>query len=140
MTMVNEVADVRTAGQLGKELAYDAGVVIWGSKKQVAELREELRTTMGQGSVSKIMNRLETVNPALAAQYCVKDNILKKFDFEAEYKQGTEIQVSINKKLILDRIAQKPTGKDEETRRHFIHAIEEIEQILRAVKTFWVPV
>jgi hypothetical protein len=31
------------------------------------------------------------VNPSLAAQYCVKDNILKKFDFQAEYEQGTDI-------------------------------------------------
>jgi hypothetical protein len=37
----------------------------------------------------------------------------------------------------LDRIVQKPTGKDKNDRSHFIHAIEELEQILRAaVKTF----
>lgn len=133
--MTNAVADVRTEGQIGNLLAYDVGEEVFGSRKDVAALRKEFQETIGKGSVSAIMERLESINPGLAAQYCIKENVLQKIDFENERKQGTDIYVAVLKKMLLDRISIKPQGTEAQNRSLYINAIEEFEQILRKVKT-----
>ncbi|MEK5183360.1 LPD1 domain-containing protein [Paenibacillus sp. FSL P4-0288] len=135
MTKLIEVADVRTEGQLGNLLAYDVGEEVFGSRKDIAALRKEFQDTIGKGSVAAIMTRLESINPGLAAQYCVKENVLQKFDYDKERRQGTDIYVAGIKKLLLDRISTKPEGTDALSRSQYINAIEEVEQVLSKVKT-----
>lgn len=135
MTNLLNVADVRTEGQTRNLLAYDVGESVFGSRKDIAALRKEFQETIGKKTVSSIMERLESINPGLAAQYCIKGNILPKFDFEKERKQGTDVHVAILKKLLLERISVKPTGSDALTRGQYINAIEEINLLLSKVKT-----
>lgn len=135
MTKLLEVADVRTEGQLGNLLAYDVGEEVFGSRKDIAALRKEFQDTIGKGSVGAIMTRLESINPGLAAQYCVKENVLQKFDYDKERRQGTDIYVAGIKKLLLDRISTKPEGTDALSRSQYINAIEEVERVLSKVKT-----
>lgn len=130
------VADVRTEGQTNNQLAYDVGQEVFGSRKDLAQLRDDLNSRLAKGqSVRTVLSNLEGVDQGAAKKYCTKDNILQKFDWEAQKNAGVELPVAMMKKLVLDRIQPKPDKDDPETRRQYAYAIEELHRILTPIKT-----
>lgn len=130
------VADVRTEGQTNNELSYDVGQTVFGSRKDLASVRDDLNSRLAKGqSVRTVMASLESIDPGAAKKYCTKDNILQKFDWEAQHKQGVDLPVAMMKKLIFDRIQPKPDKDDPETRRQYAYAIEELHRLLTPINT-----
>lgn len=85
-------------------------------------------------SVRGTLADLEKLDPGAARKYCTKDNILQKYDWEAQQRQGVDLPVAVMKKLILDRILPKPDKDDPEVRRQYASAIEELHRLLAPVK------
>jgi len=125
------VNDIRTEKQANNETAYDVGAKIGGARKDVAVFDAFLKSLSGQS-----LGDVEKMSPEQAQKLCVKKNLLKPVDFEADYKRGVDINVAITKQLIYDRITPKPSDDTPEARAGYLHAIKELQRQLEPV-TSW---
>jgi len=125
-----EVKDIRTEAQKNRELAYDVGDKIGGARKDTYQRNFYLNPT------PQALQELEQWAPELAQVACRKENILKKVDFEAEYKRGTDVNVAFLKQLIYDRISPRPSEDTPEARMKYLSGIRELHRVLTPIKTW----
>ena len=125
------VNDIRTEKQANNELAYDVGTKIGGARKDLAVIDAFVKNLSGQS-----LDDLEGISAEQAQKLCVKKNLLKPVDFDAEYKRGTDIDVALTKQLIYDRILPKPKDDSPEERASYLHAIQELQRGLEPAKSW----
>ena len=126
------VEDIRHAAQEGKKVAYDVGEKIGGARKDLVALQQRFEAD----PTAVDLEELEERYPEAAQKLVTKKTLLKPLDWETEYKNGVDINVAMIKKLIYDRIAQKPASDSKADRLLYFNAIREIQRILEPVKTF----
>lgn len=125
------VNDIRTEKQKNNETAYDVGQKIGGARKDTAAMDKFLNDLSGQS-----LQSVEEISPEQAQKLCVKKNLLKPVDFEAEFKSSTDINVAMAKQLIYDRIAPKPKDDTPEERVAYLTAMQNIQRSLEPIKTW----
>ena len=127
-----EVADIHTEAQKNKTTARDVGQKVWGSKKDKASLRAEFEETPTLQGLEEI----EAVSPEIAQTLCVKKNLLKPVNFEADMNRGVDVNVAMTKQLIYDRIGVKPAEDTPQGRQHYMRAMQELQRLLEPAKTW----
>lgn len=125
------VEDIRSDAQRTRQMAYDVGEKIGGAKKDIAALRMSFEESPTQQGLSEI----EEQSPEVAQLVCTKKNILVPVDYQRDFDNGMEANVSVLKELIYARIAPKPLKDTPEERALYLSAIKNLQRSLEPVKT-----
>ena len=125
------VEDIRSEAQRTRQTAYDVGEKIGGVKKDIAALRMSFEEEPTQQGLSEIEER----SPEVAQLVCTKKNILVPVDYQRDFDNGVEANVSALKELIYARIAPKPLKDTPEERALYLSAIKNLQRSLEPVKT-----
>ncbi|MEC2074208.1 LPD1 domain-containing protein [Alkalihalophilus marmarensis] len=123
------IKEARTEKQQNNRVSYDVGDLVGGSRKEQHQLRERFE----QRPSLEILNILEKESPLLAEQAVTK-SVLLSFSLEKEKEEGTEPQVAMIKKLLLQRINASPKNQSEESRQQFTRALLEVQNRLSTVR------
>jgi hypothetical protein len=124
--------DIRTEQQSSRKVAYDAGVKLMGSKKEMARLRKEFENCQ----TKELLEEIEGYSSAMAADIITKYELFKGFSLENEKEKGTEPAVARFKQLLLQRVSAVPSIDSKEGRTAFLHAAQYLIQTTESV-TVW---
>jgi len=81
------------------------------------------------------LSEIEERSPEVAQLVCTKKNILVPVDYQRDFDNGVEANVSALKELIYARIAPKPLKDTPEERALYLSAIKNLQRSLEPVKT-----
>lgn len=120
--------DIRTDAQKNRKLAYDVGEKIGGARKDQYLDNWKVKPNLSN------LEKLEQLGGAVAERFVTKDYIIPKYDPYTDYKNGVELEVSLLKKLIMDRVAPKPLENTPEARKAYVTSLLKLQRHFAGIK------
>lgn len=127
---IKKVKEIRTEKQIDKNVAYDVGDFITGSRKELDKIKRRFQENHSEEELENI----EKLNPLLSEELITKRELTKSFSLKLEKENGVEPGVAKLKQLIINRIDKAPAVQTKEGRRDFMLAIQSFLELINKVK------
>lgn len=120
---------IRVEAQKNREVSYDVGEHIGGSRKDIAALTK-LFVNKPSVAIAKV---LSATNQLEASRIIAKENFFSWFSIDACYKRGVDIHVAYALSLLLRRIPKNAEGLNHE---QYTEGLLWLSEQFQTVKTF----
>jgi len=124
------VKDVRSSGQLNRNVAFDVGQKIGGARKDLSRQREDF---LAKPSV-ELLEGIENTDVGTAASLIIRDTFFSWFSYEDCKARGVVPGVAKALQLIINRIP-KESKDGAEDRRKYVKSMLFLSDILSTVTT-----